>query len=415
MIPKKTYNIIFSVSFISFLTVLGLSTVMIPGKEISLIENRKLNTFSELSSTSYNDGTFQSKLESAMMDQFPGRYKLVNLNKKIEYASLNLAFYNSDHNITLRSLGNSGVSQIGNTRYMIDDLLVFDEEAPKRIIERTEQMNQLQKRHPDVQVFVYLPLNPHETSIFDQKDGQTSAGGKYLKLIEENLNLPFDYFKIMDINDVYTFYQSSDHHMNYKGLHRMYIEIMKLINKEDLAKEPISFDDHVGSTFYGSYSSRTGYLLEPDTFVKNIYAIDPYQIEYKGEIVKKDGKDKFGSIDFEKINEEYPYYYNYAYEGYEPLAKYDFNQPARPNVLLVGDSLSRGFIEVLSSSFNHTYRLIPYDYTTENHELFNYDQFIEDQDIDIVIFCYGLINYYYQDQWGDRWELTTIKDPSQQK
>ena len=404
------YNKIFSVFIVCVLTIVGVLIFILPNEEISTIENRKLSMVDSLKNKSYMKGEFQNQLEDVLSDQFLGRYNFVKIKKKLDYDFLNLAYFNTDLDLVLRPLGESGVSQIGNSKYMMDNLLVYDDVSNQRIIDKADQINRFQKRNSNIEVYVYLPVNLHETGLFDEANDVDSAGKYYTKTLEDSIEVPFNKLIIQSEDDIYKYYQSSDHHLNNKGLDKMYHDIMDLIGEE--AKEPIDEDCHVGMNFYGTYSSRTGYTLEPDQFCKYSYDIGAYNVIYNDQMIKKTGENDFKNLNINEINEEYPYFYNYAYDSYEPLAMYDFKQENKKNVLLVGDSLSRGFIETFASSFNKTYRLVPYDYTMQNNKYFDYDKFVEENDIDIVIFCYGLVNYYYQDKWGDRWLQTTIEESS---
>jgi len=364
-------------------------------------------TTGQLAGTSYLDSSFQNQLESVLSDQFPGRYRLVNADKSINYHAISL-LYNSTVPATLRPLGDTGVWQIGNTRYMMDGLLAYSRESEERVIERAEQINALQQRNPDTSVYVYLPVNQNESSVFDEANNAESAGPTYIQALKDHLEVPYRVFDVENLDDIFNYYQSSDHHMNDRGLKKSYEEIMEMIGYDSI--QPEQEDCHIGQKFYGTFSSRTGYVLDPDNFCVFDYSLSPFTITWNGQTIEMDGKEHFSSVYPSMLDEEHPYYYDIAYEAsaYEPLAEYDFHQDDKPNVLVVGDSLSRGYIETLASSFNHTYRLVPYDYNMQTGKDFDYDSFIRENDIDIVIFSYGLVNYYYQDQWGDRFLQTTI-------
>ena len=185
------YNEIFSVFVISILTIVGILIFVLPNKEISAIENRKLSMVASLGKKSYIEGEFQSQLENVLSDQFLGRYNFVKMKKKLDYEFLNLAYFNSDLDFVLRPLGESGVSQIGNSKYMMDNLLVYDDISNQRIIDKADQINRFQKRNSNVQVYVYLPVNLHETGLFDEANGIDSAGKYYTKTLEDSIEVPF--------------------------------------------------------------------------------------------------------------------------------------------------------------------------------------------------------------------------------
>ena len=173
----------------------------------------------------------------------------------------------------------------------------------------------------------------------------------------------------------------------------------------------------VGDTFYGTFASRTGFIFEPDTFCVYQYDVAPYNVYVKNELViNYTNRKDFENFDPSTVEEQHPYYYNYAYKVYDNSSKeiydstmlYDTNRDDLKNILVIGDSYSNSVIDLIASHYNKTYRVLPYNEVIFNGKMFDYDKFIIENDIDVILFMYTVENYYYVDEWGDRYMQTQI-------
>ena len=97
---------------------------------------------------------------------------------------------------------------------MMDGLLAYSRESEERVIERAEQINALQQRNPDTSVYVYLPVNQNESSVFDEANNAESAGPTYIQALKDHLEVPYRVFDVENLDDIFNYYQSSDHHMD---------------------------------------------------------------------------------------------------------------------------------------------------------------------------------------------------------
>ena len=77
----KKYNNIFLFVCVFGIIFLGMLTLVRTQKDISYAENRNLNKFEVLSISKFLDGTFQSNLENAYLDQFIGGETIKNIMK----------------------------------------------------------------------------------------------------------------------------------------------------------------------------------------------------------------------------------------------------------------------------------------------------------------------------------------------
>ncbi len=413
---KLNQNHLFILAVVGILSLLSIYIMIKPVNEKSLEENRYLVSFRNLSTSSFIDGTFQKTVEDSFMDQFPKR-NLVVKAKKILDDKTKAMLTPPMSELTINRVSNQTINRLGNTSYMINMIIEDTPENRDRFKNRALEINELANRHPNTKIFVYEPTQAHEISLFDKDSGIKAGGPALWEIFKENIKVPFKKFDLNSLELYKKAYFKSDHHPTNIGADIFYKEIMNLI---DPSITPLSFtseDCHVGETFYGTFGSRTGFIYEPDMFCVYQYDVVPYKVYVNGNLAPNYTTRKdFESFDKTKVPEEHPYYYNYAYkvydnknsEVYTPIMLYDTQRSDLQNILVLGDSYSSSVIDLIASHYNKTYRVLPYNSVIFEGKMFDYDKFIVDNDIDVVLFMYTAENYYYKDEYGDRYEQTRI-------
>ncbi len=84
---KKNINIFF-ILLVGLIFLSGLYTILRKEKDISLVENRNLTKFSHFTYSSFLDGSYQTNLENAMIDQFVGSEWIKENSKKFQWNSI---------------------------------------------------------------------------------------------------------------------------------------------------------------------------------------------------------------------------------------------------------------------------------------------------------------------------------------
>ena len=404
----KKRNLLFIVLIMGAFIVLSFSVILKETKSISHEEARYLTTFESLTDTSYLDGSFQSTFEEAYTDQFVFRNQIVMLKKSFDFLTKEFMLSFTD-DLTINKMPGVNVNQIGTSSWLFNMIVEDTPENEYRFKTRAEEINDLQARHPDVDIYVYMPTQVHDTDIFDAANGIVGGGPALTKIFKETLNVPYSEYQLETIDDYYKAYYMSDHHPNNVGADIFYQDILKLLDIDEEPLRPTGEDCHVGKDFLGTFARQTGFITEADEFCIYNYDLPEFDVYVKDE--KMDNYQKrsdFANIDPNNREEDYPYWYGIAYNAYDPYMEIDTNQEDKENLLVIGDSYSSAIIDLLASHFNHTYRVLPYNVMIYTGELFNYDEYIEEHDIDKVLFMLTFENYYYQDEWGDRWAQNAI-------
>ena len=197
---------------------------------VSTQEKRNLTNFSELIDTSFLDGTFQNTLEEALADQFILRYDIVKIKNMLDVKASELFIPRSNDEYKLTKVGDTPITKVGNTYYMINGLFYnYDKNLEERFLRRASQINELAKDYPNIEMYVYKPTQAHETKIFDEANEVETFGEYYNSLLKDNLEIPYEQLEINDINDYKNYYLQSDHHWSYQGSYQGYLDIINLM------------------------------------------------------------------------------------------------------------------------------------------------------------------------------------------
>lgn len=370
---------------------------------VSLFENRNLATKESIAETSFMDTTFQDSIEDVLADQFYQRQRIVEEKKQFDRAVELVVFGENTDDLVLTKMGDTSIYQLGSSNYMMNGLMTYDENIEKCIMNRIEQINNIAYDYPDIEFYLYRPVQGYETSLFDEINNVESYGEHYNQLFVDHLQIPVDFLDIESVEMYKELFFSSDHHWNYRGAYQGYSDIMNLMGMGNEILEPKSIFCHPNATFYGTYSTRTANLLEPDSYC--LYDIDYADAEVivNNEVIEDILNPKYYiEHSDEYASNPYEYHYNKSFENYTPYVQYRTDKTNKKNILVIGDSYSRAIANYLASSFYNSYFVNPTDYISSTGSYFYYDSFIRDCEIDVVLFMYTIENYFAVDaQWGD--------------
>ena len=126
----------------------------------------------------------------------------------------------------------------------------------------------------------------------------------------------------------------------------------------------------------------------------------------------EDYENKFKNLHSENTNtffdaiahEEMDYHYNIAYKVGDGLTKIvNEDNAGKESILIIGDSYAGPVLPLLAKDFYEITLIYPINYTSLTGYEFNYDAFIRENDVDKILFMYTIENYFYSDEWGDRY------------
>lgn len=374
-------NKLFSLLLILVLA-LGIGIFLKPQNSISKNEKRYLSSTKDINSI--------EDIENVLSDQFYSRENITNFYFKfklalnnVPYRLLNLLGKSDDYQYLA-----SDVILIKDGDYLMNDILYYDEDKKESVMSKAYNINQVDLKYRDIKTYVYFPTTYEET--LDYKD---NYGTKYRELFLQQLNpnITTAELEVYDLNAYKKYFYKSDFHWDADGAYQGYKDIINMINNDfDIGKskdidEKINYD----YKWIGNIASKIGGEGPKDTIsdynLKNIGKYDYYindEISEYG-IVKEDYMNNGNQTGYS----DYDVYFGNNY--FEK--RFEFNDETKPNLLVFCDSMSNVTQEWIASHFNTTI----YIDLRANDGSFKLDNYVDEYDVDIILFCQYYENLYF--------------------
>ncbi len=314
------------------------------------LEGRYANRMPELNAKEFWHGDFQNNLEKALADQMPAsesiRTKYLD-TKRVLFNGLNWISEKKDSNYRLIA---DGLYFYSGDDYLVRHYYDYVKANEAAIKESSNYYSNL----PIENKYQYL-VTLESTADFDHPEME-----------EEYVNRFASYYpafkqsalKIGSYDNYKKLFTKTDHHWNYAGSYRGYQEIIRLIlsDEEETIKpaEKVAFNyDFQGSKYRFAYPTLshekfTAYRFETkahDTYVNGEKTIYGHQDEFFSDSAKRTeaGATSYGAF----------YGLDYA------TIKFDFHQPEKGNLLMIGYSDTNAIDELVASHFNQTFVIDP--------------------------------------------------------
>lgn len=242
-------QVVTAVLFCAFLAGFGLLHILLPDRTFSPVENRTLSSMPDFSWSALVDGSYTSRLEKYLEDQFPLRDGWMGLKNRYEYLLGKREFH--------------GV-------YLCGDRLTHKIEDASRA---EQNIAYLQKLTELTDIPVYLGLIPTAAEVYRD---QLPAGAEnfdqaaYLKKVRESVPdaVWVDMEKWMDGASGVSLFYRTDHHWTSAGAWHGYAALMEAMGEPF---EPLGTPETVSEDFYGTlYSSSGVHWLAPDTIERYV-------------------------------------------------------------------------------------------------------------------------------------------------
>lgn len=413
---KKTIGIIF-LGFIFGVLCFFYSILFRTQQDISIEENRTLQQVPAFSLKEFANGQFQEQMENSISDQ-------MLFSIQIKYGVKQ--FYNS---LT------SQVSKLGTKNKPSQQFIPQEQTQISEIAETstennsntvTESIIPAPIEQPDKNSYIYKEVvegklykidesgyimkkaHAPEEYCFELYDPQMLAAvtnPKYLFFIQcpesSDFNdlkkydtleyikqkMPMTGYDSLSYNsfDEYKklFYQT-DHHWNYYGSYLGYTKIMKLLEGESVKLlEPVA--THTYNTIYnGSYARDNLLRCATELFTVYQYDLPPYKT------FVNDEEKEYGYRSYYVSDEDFPHktysnHYGMYYGDDWAKVVYDFNQPEKENLLILGTSFTNAINELVASHYNKTHVLDFRHYKNQYGERINAQKYMDENNISKMI------------------------------
>ncbi len=241
---NKYKNIVITISFMMMITGLMLTNVVIPDKNLSHSERRRLKSMPNLSIKTLLDGQFFEDLESYFLDQFVMRDEFRCL-KAISRLYL------------LNQLDHNDVYIVKNGVYKIEYPL-----KENSIRHAAYKLNDIYNQYLSG-MNVYYSVIPDKNYFVAEKNGYLSMDYELMKDILHTNVENMTYINLFDSLSITDYYRTDIHWRQDKILH-VAKKIIKQMNLDD-ENSDVSYTEKKLYPFYGSYYGQSALPIQPDT------------------------------------------------------------------------------------------------------------------------------------------------------
>lgn len=369
----KNYNRILAYVFIIIIFGFFISTIIMPNKTFSDLENRTLSQIPKFSIDSLLDGRFTSKFESYFNDQFPLRDNLVTLKTSID---------------SLLGKSENNDVYIGKDNNLYEQI---KKPIPDSTNANIQAVNTFAEKYKDIKTTFMLV--PNSATVYPDMlpdNAPSNDGLKYINDIKgeltDKLNFINPYDNLYSHRDEYIYYRT-DHHWTTLGAYYGYQSYCEADNIK--AKTLDDYDKNlISSNFYGTLFSRTLYKKTPADQI-NIYTpkdnTDQAVVNFVSEKQKTASLYSNDALD---IRDKYSVFLG----GNHPLVKIDTTAKLdkERKLLIIKDSYANSFVPFLTSNFSEITLVDPRYYYDDIDKLIADDKYTD------VLFLYNA-NTFFED------------------
>ena len=372
-----------------------------PQNKISNLEMRTLATFGTIFHPSRDSiiykKTFIERLEQSLKDQFVFRNVIV---KKISVLKAKLSnIYDSTINCVYCLNGKTqktyqeyehpklepftkqqySLSKIGDFYRINNTNYLCEAPSPKphdlqTISYHVSQLNHIQKLYPDIKIYSYLVTSIDMTQWFDSYLGITTPD--HLEQIAQahTDNIKVKRLIYKDFEEYKDLFFASDHHANYKGSYKTYLDIYDMISKDfalSEQKKPVkewNFTDLLNIKYHGSRAQRlkkeyNGWdnfiVFEYDLGNRQTCVLNPKTLKETPAVLSLFEKYKRGKLLADMYHDHYVHFYGDAIledgvhvddQNYIYIIRN--NTKTGHNLLFITDSSGRAIRDVLGTHFD---------------------------------------------------------------
>lgn len=362
---QKHYEIGIATLFCGFLTAVMALNIITPDQSFSPTENRSLAQKPEFTVETVMDGTFMTKFETYVTDQFVGRDWWVSLKTSAE-----------------RVLGKK---ENNDVFFASNDTLINRVTAPtENWIEKSAQyFNTLSQK---VDVPVYAGIIPTSASIWKDRlpTYATTADEKemidqfYALLSDEITPLPL--YQNLNTHAKEEIYYRTDHHWTSLGAYYGY---QTIVNQMGMTATPLEVykPTVVSNDFNGTiYSSSGVRWVQPDSITAYVPE-DGISVTSNFTGVPEEGALYVPS--FLKEKDQYSYFLG----GVQALCIIETPNTTAPSILVVRDSYSDSLAPFLTENFSEIHLLDLRYYNA------GVAQYVQANEIDTVLVLYSVSSF----------------------
>jgi len=364
------------------------SLIFRPQKDISIEENRSLQKVPSFKLSDFAEGSYQEKMEASIGDQLLFSIQIKYGVKQV-YNYFTSAFSKIDNKPSLdkpfldklpeenapleavkieKPVKESSGENINKTSALPEKKYIYKEVVADKLYKLDDSGYIIEKPHapeeycfelydPSMLAAVSYPKYLFFIESSESSDFNDLNKYKAFDYIKEKMPMTgYDCLSFSSFDEYKKYFYQTDHHWNYYGSYIGYTKIMKLLEGEDLQLlKPVSL--HVYNTIYNGSLARDNLLrLSTEKFTVYEYDLPPYKT-YVNDEEKEYGYRSYYVSDEDFPHKTYANHYGMYYGDDWAKVVYDFNQPEKENLLILGTSFTNSVNELIASHYNKTHVL----------------------------------------------------------
>lgn len=374
---KKAFFVLTIVIFL-----IGLVTTLFMPDDINSYENRYANKIPTLTISTYIDGSFQNGMEDALSDQ-------------IQFANLAKKTYNVANALTVAPIIKAADDSTQHYVYsngskFYNGKLLFNtydlSSIKDNLSAKAQNINSAVQSHPEVEFFVYyIEKDTDIDFISGNKINVSEYMLSLLNIPEQNKGC----FEINGFKEFDEYFYDTDHHWNYKGSYRGYVQILSMLS-DDSPMEPLGVFDS-GIRFVGSKALKFAGVFTDEMSI--------YRFNYPEMSVMIDGEQAgdYGNQALLLDGQLYEATYGNVYGGDIGEIVFDTGTDGE-NLLVIGESYDNAVLKLLASHFSKTFSIDLRYYEHSIEQPFDFYEYVRTHNISKVLLV-GNIDYYIMSEF----------------
>ncbi len=297
------------------------------------------------------------------------------------------AYQTTDVTLTPVTFGSQQLYRLNDTDYLISRPDEESDNIKTAMSNRANGLISLKQANPQVQFYTYFINRATNCNWYGRSEGIFAYDyAAYFKSLLTNSGITCGAFSPSSLQDYMDTGNKLDFHLNHVGAYRAYRQIYQMLAR-NIEMTPIK--QPLREVDYDSLRTIGQTIKDPANADIPKSAMDifkTYQFDYGSFTSYVDDRQVILGMEEEyskgQINRDPAFQHLFSfYGGQTGVVRLEFNQPERPNLLILSDSQGRPIRKLLASHFNRTIYLD--DVQTNSLDL---NQIIQENDIDIVVF-----------------------------
>ncbi|MDT8977896.1 DHHW family protein [Paenibacillus sp. chi10] len=324
-----------AILFLSLIGLVLMLNLILPKREFSEAENRKLEQLPAFSFHSFISGKFTSNFEKFITDQFVARDVWIGVKS------------NADQAIGKKE--SNGV-YLGKDGYLIQK---FVEVNTGELEEKIQSINAFHSAMPELNKYVILA--PTAVSVLQSKLPDYVSENRELDAlhtVKTSLNSGIRYVDVypaLSSHQNEPIYYKTDHHWTSKGAFYAYQQLSREMGFKPMMEEEFDIQT-ITDDFYGSLYSKSGF--------RNLHSdsIDLYVPKNEGKVTvdyveEQQSTNSMYVMDNRMKKDKYTVFFN----GNHSLIQMKTSHREGKKLLVVKDSYANSFVPFLTSHFSEIY------------------------------------------------------------